>query len=331
LSSGNASLRRCAVAIVATALGACASQASLQKVVEQQSLPATVELTGTPFFPQSDYQCGPAALATLLGAAGAPVAPQALTDEIYLPGRRGSLQPEIVAAIRERRFVPYVVEQELAALLGELEAGRPVLVLQRLGIGPWPAWHYAVLVGYDAATGEVVLRSGTQARRRMSVRQFTLTWDRAERWGVVALPAGVLPASPNFTHYMTAVAGLESSGKARGDVRKAYEAASRRWPDEPLPWLGLANLAAADADWVAAERSFSQAVARAPDNLAAHNNHAESLRRLGCVRAAQEAIAAAQRLAAPDHPLRATVEATAADVAAAAASAAGKESSDCPK
>jgi hypothetical protein len=328
--SRNASLRRCAVVVVATALGACAGPTSLQQVVARQQLPATVELTGTPFFAQTDYQCGPAALATLLGAAGAPVAPEALVAEIYLPGRRGSLQPEIVAAIRERAFVPYVVEQDLAALLGELDAGRPVLVLQRLGIGPWPAWHYAVLAGYDAGTGKLILRSGTEARRLMSIRQFMLTWDRAERWGVVALPAGVIPAAPNFMHYMTAVAGLESLGKARGAVWKAYEAASREWPDEPLTWLGIANMAAADADWVTAERGFSQAVARAPDDVAAHNNHAESLRRLGCVRAAQEAIASAQRLVAPGHPLHATVQATAADVAAAAASAAGTEPRICP-
>jgi hypothetical protein len=329
--SGNASLRRCAVAVIATALGACASPASLHKVVTQQQLPTTVELTGTPFFAQSDYQCGPAALATLLGAAGAPVAPEALVAEIYLPGRRGSLQPEIVAALRERRFVPYVVEQDLAALLGEINAGRPVLVLQRLGIGPWPAWHYAVLAGYDAATGKVILRSGTEARRLMSVRQFMLTWDRAERWGVVALPAGVIPASPNFTHYMTAVAGLESLGQARAEVRKAYAAASREWPDEPLPWLGIANMAAADADWVAAERGYSEALTRAPDDVAARNNHAESLRRLGCVTAAQEAIAAAQRLAGPDHPLHATVQATAADIAAAVAGAADTKPLGCTK
>jgi len=317
------------VAVVATALGACASTTSLHEVVTQQQLPATVELTSTPFFAQDDFQCGPAALATLLGAAGAPVAPEALVDEIYLPGRRGSLQPEIVAALRERRFVPYVVEQDLAALAGEVNAGRPVLVLQRLGVGPWPAWHYAVLAGYDAATDTVILRSGTDARRLMSVRQFMLTWDRAERWGVVALPAGVIPASPDFTHYMSAVAGLEALGRAPAEVRKAYEAASREWPDEPLPWLGIANMAAADADWTAAERGFSEALARAPDDVAARNNHAESLRRLGCISAAKAAIASAQRLVAPGDSLYATVQATAADIAAAPASAAGTEPPGC--
>ena len=33
-------------------------------------VPPRIELADTPFFPQDDYQCGPAALATLLGASG---------------------------------------------------------------------------------------------------------------------------------------------------------------------------------------------------------------------------------------------------------------------
>ena len=60
----------------------------------------------TPFFPQTQHQCGPAALATLLGAAGRPVSPDELAREIYLPGRGVRLQPEIAAAIRARGFVP---------------------------------------------------------------------------------------------------------------------------------------------------------------------------------------------------------------------------------
>jgi hypothetical protein len=30
----------------------------------------------------------------------------------------------------------------------QLEAGRPVLVLQNLALKLWPQWHYAVVVGY---------------------------------------------------------------------------------------------------------------------------------------------------------------------------------------
>jgi hypothetical protein len=60
-------------------------------------LEAPIELAGTPFFPQDALQCGPAALATVLVAAGRDAHPDALAREIYTPGLGGSLQLELVA------------------------------------------------------------------------------------------------------------------------------------------------------------------------------------------------------------------------------------------
>ena len=50
-------------------------------------VPQQVELAQVPFFPQDDYQCGPAALAMVMKFAGASVVPQALVDEVWLPSR----------------------------------------------------------------------------------------------------------------------------------------------------------------------------------------------------------------------------------------------------
>jgi hypothetical protein len=64
---------------------------------------APIELADTPFFPQEALQCGPAALATVLGAAGVAAHPDALAREVYTPGLGGSLQLELVAAARAAR------------------------------------------------------------------------------------------------------------------------------------------------------------------------------------------------------------------------------------
>src|SRR5262245_28806713 len=98
------------------------------------SIPAHVELDATPFFPQRRYQCGPAALATALGASGVPVTADELADRVYLPGKQGSLQTELIAASRGFDRMPYRVRPELGAVVSELAAGRPVLVLQNLGV-----------------------------------------------------------------------------------------------------------------------------------------------------------------------------------------------------
>jgi len=147
----------------------------------------TIELTEVPFFPQVTDQCGPAALATILNASGVGADPEALKSRIYIPGREGSLQLELMAATRAYDRLAYSIDPELQALVAELRAGRPVLVLQNLGIGVAPIWHYAVVVGYLPEDRQFVLRSGDQRRYLIDARRFVRTWLRAENWGVVAL------------------------------------------------------------------------------------------------------------------------------------------------
>ena len=65
-----------------------------------------VELSRTPFFPQTRYHCGPAALATVLDGSGVDVKPDQLSASVYLPGKKGSLQIEMVAATRRYGRLP---------------------------------------------------------------------------------------------------------------------------------------------------------------------------------------------------------------------------------
>lgn len=298
----------------ALAITGCAARGPVLAPAAAGPGAARVELEATPFFPQERYQCGPAALATVLSAAGADVTADSLVPEVYLPGRQGSLQPELVAATRRHDRVPYLLPPTLDALLATLDGGLPVLVLQKLGAGPFPGWHYAVVVGYDASRDRFVLRSGTERRKEMSAGYFLATWDRAERWALVALSPGTLPPAPDFARYMEAAAGLEAVGRLDA-AAEAYEAAARAWPAESLPQLALANLAYARGDFAAAERGFRAAVRLNPKDAAARNNRAEVLRALGCPALARREIEVARVLAA-GGPLSATVETTARSIAA---------------
>lgn len=317
-------IRAALVAAAATLIAGCAARGPVLAPATAGAAPARVELEATPFFPQERYQCGPAALATALAAAGAEVTADALVPEVYLPGRQGSLQPELIAATRRHDRVPYVLPPSLDKLLATLDGGQPVLVLQKLGAGPFPGWHYAVVVGYDASSDRLVLRSGIEQRKEMSARQFLATWDRAGRWALVTLPPGALPPAADFARYMEAAAGLEAVGRLDA-AALAYEAAARAWPHESLPRFALANLAYARGDLVAAEQGFHAAVRLNAKDAAARNNRAEVLRALGCHSVARREIEVARVLAA-GGPLSATVEATAQAVAAHA----GPDATGCP-
>jgi ABC-type bacteriocin/lantibiotic exporter with double-glycine peptidase domain len=176
-------------------LTGCATQTRALLSSTRADLPRQVELTATPFIAQERYQCGPAALAMSLRAAGFAVDAEALVPQVYLPQRQGSLQVEMLAAARRNGAVGVAIPPALDALVAELAAGTPVLVLQNLSLPIAPVWHYAVVIGYDLDRGNIILRSGTTERLVMPMSTFEHTWARGGHWAMVALAPGRLPAS----------------------------------------------------------------------------------------------------------------------------------------
>ena len=268
----------------------------------------TVELEATPFYPQERYQCGPAALATVLVASGAAVTLDDIVNKVYLPGRKGSLQFELLAAARTEGRLPYPVDGTLSTIWQELEAGRPVLVLQNLGVSAIPRWHYAVVVGIDTENDEVVLRSGTDERRVTPTRAFLHTWRRGGYWGLVALKPGELPAAVDRARYFEAVAALEEAGRAEA-ATAAWGAALSQWPGDTVALFGLANANLALRNFAAAEDAYRTLLDRDSSLLAARNNLALALAEQGEFDAALQEISVAlseNRDAAVDKELRDT-------------------------
>jgi tetratricopeptide (TPR) repeat protein len=306
--------------LAALALAGCATAPP-----RPTGLPPRLELAAVPFFPQTEFECGPAALATVLAASGLATDAAALVPEVYLPGRHGSLQAELAAAARRHGRLAYRLAPEPGALYAELAAGRPVLVLQNFGSRRDPHWHYAVVVGFDA--GHVLLRSGTTRRQSLAAARFAATWARADRWALVVLRPGELPASADATRYLEAAGALEATAPA-ADALLAFEVATRRWPAEPAAWLGLGNARARLGRRAEAEQAFRALLAVSPGYAAARNNLADLLAGRGCLAAARAEIARAAADAA-GTPLAQLVAATAREIAARAAGAGGAEPADC--
>ena len=240
--------------------------------------PESLELVDTPFFPQERYQCGPAALATALSSSGLAVDLDDLVDRVYLPGREGSLQVEMLAAARTAGRIPYIVDGTLQALRDELAAGRPVVILQNLGVAAIPKWHFAVVVGIDTRRKHIVLRSGADDRRIARITTFLRTWRRSGYWGFVVLRPDELPADLDRKRYLRAVADLENAGRY-ADAATAWQTALRAWPQDPVASFGLANVRLAAGDNAAAERNFRAILEREPGSVAARNNLAIALAR----------------------------------------------------
>lgn len=276
-------------------LGGCATpQVAMLDARWPTELPAQVELADVPFFPQEDYECGPAALAMVAHAAGVDVTPDALVDQVYLPGRKGSLQPEMLAATRRQGLLAYPLKPKVEDILREVAAGHPVLVFQNLAFSIYPVWHYAVVMGFDRERHVLLLHSGRTARMEISLFAFERTWARGQYWAMLALKPGQLPATAEPQAYTAAAATLERTD-ARG-AQQAFAAALQRWPDDRAALLGAGNTAYALGQRDAAAKAYRQAVLKHPDFADGWNNLAQVLLELNRRQEASQAIARAVAL-----------------------------------
>jgi len=260
-------------------LAACSAPETARIVESPGSHRARVELTSVPFYPQTEYFCGPAALAMALSWSGLEETPDSVASNVYTPGRQGTLAADIVSAARRKGRLAIEVDG-LDGLLAEVAAGHPVIVLQNLALEWFPQWHFAVVVGYDLANREIVLHSGTTARLVRRLDAFERTWSRGGKWGVVTLRPDQLPARTDRRAVLLAAAGLEQAGR-NDAAAAAYGAIATRWPNELAAWIGQGNARYAMGEFAAAERAYRVALSRDPQMAAAWNNLANALHRQG--------------------------------------------------
>jgi tetratricopeptide (TPR) repeat protein len=273
----------------ALCLGGCATP-QVSRLAEHwpDGLPERVLLDNVPFIAQEDYECGPASLAMILQSAGLPVSADQLVEQVYLPGRKGSLQIELLAASRRHGLPGYVLATDVSAVLREVAAGHPVLVFQNLSLPVYPVWHFAVVVGYDRARNLLILHSGTTRAMETSLFAFERTWERSAYWAMVALPLTQFPTTANSEDMAKAIAALERvQPKA---AQTAYSTALRQWPVQRTLMLGAGNTAYTLGQLEVAQRAYQATTQAHPDFADAWNNLAEVLLQQGHMEQARTAI-----------------------------------------
>jgi len=223
-----------------------------------------------------------------------------LTEQVYLPGRQGSLQVEMLAATRRNGALAYQLAPELRAVLQEVAAGTPVVALLNLsGMKFWPLWHYAVVVGYDLEREEIILRSGPNPRRVSALGFFEFLWMDGGYWAMVAVPPNRVPSTAQEQPYAAAAAALEPV--RRRAARESYRALLSRWPENLVGQIGLGNVEYAEGNLATAEAAFRRSVAAHPRSAVALNNLAQTLADLDRLEEAETAARAAVALGGATH------------------------------
>lgn len=211
-------------------LSACASGPQL--LPETKRLPERVELADVPFFLLSDAQGGPSALAALLNHHGVVSSPGLVSERIQQLAKGQSPKAGLETVARSYDLLVYPLPGNLDALLQQVSAGHPVLLVQDRLFGG-PGSQFAILVGYDQRERTLVLRSGNSRRWYTSFASFDDAWDEAGRWAVLLQPTGQLPAQPVEQIWLQSARDLQQQGRSEA-AQRALRTARQVWPDASL-------------------------------------------------------------------------------------------------
>ena len=276
--------------IAVSFLFSCVAPQTRQLSVERpKDLPTKAYVKNVPFYPQQQFHCGPSTLAMTMNFYGMKLTPNELAKDVFTPGRKGSFQTEMKAAVRKRGMLAYELTPELVYLLAEVSVGHPVIILQNKSIKYYPIWHYAVVIGYDLNKKQIYLHTGTNKNYAVSMSIFEHTWKRSNRWAMVALPAGILPNDRNQINVLQAAVDLEEVGQTQA-ANKTYKAISKRWPKSFVAVMGTANTYLTLGNSKDATSYYLRATEIKPQRADVYNNLAYSLLAQSCYQSSLSSI-----------------------------------------
>lgn len=197
-------------------------------------------IEGVPFYPQQEFYCGPTTLSEVFNYHGKMTEANEIAPKLFIPGKEGSLQLEMISATRQYGFLPYSQRGTIEQIIRLVEEDIPVIVFQNLSIQLIPQWHYAVVIGYDLSQRQLTLHTGLTPNHTMSFELFEKTWARANYWLLAPLPESktsdqLIP----FTYISAAYNMLEVGDKSI--ALNNLVAATNQWPQQWLPYLLVAN------------------------------------------------------------------------------------------
>lgn len=154
----------------------------------------TLLIPGVPFYQQDDFQCGPAALATVMNywyarlGSKDPLAPGSIGKEIYSPTAKGVLGVDLELYAKRHGFSTSQYSGSLQDLRKLIDEKTPVLILVDFGIGVLQVNHFLVITGYTP--NGVVANTGRAENEPISARRLEPAWKKTGYWTLVVKPLG---------------------------------------------------------------------------------------------------------------------------------------------
>jgi tetratricopeptide (TPR) repeat protein len=111
-------------------------------------------IPGVPFFRQTAYGCGPAALACVYNFLGVAQEPNTIAERVYDSKQRGSLNLNLLIDAREQGLAATIYSGTYEDIKRATEDQAPLILMLSNG---GDSFHYAVVVGYEGEDMSTIL------------------------------------------------------------------------------------------------------------------------------------------------------------------------------
>ncbi len=142
--------------------------------------PRSIVIDSVPFYPQEDYQCGPASLAGVLNYLGKPVTPEKIAKDIYSGSAKGTLNLDMLLYAQRTGLDVLQYSGNWNDLKTRIDGGYPLIVLVDYGFLLYQVNHFMVVIGYNEKG--IIANSGKEERTFIDKDSFLKSWKRTNFW-----------------------------------------------------------------------------------------------------------------------------------------------------
>lgn len=141
----------------------------------------SIRIDKVPFYPQDDYQCGPAALAGVLNYWGINVTPDDIAKDIYSKFAKGTLNIEMKIYADKKGLYSLQYRGNWDDLKSKISEGNPLIVLVDYGVfSSYHVNHFMVVIGYNDEG--VIVNSERTENLFIEKEKFLRIWKKANYW-----------------------------------------------------------------------------------------------------------------------------------------------------
>lgn len=145
-----------------------------------------------PFYPQDQYMCGPASLASLVAYWGAPGIADIdeSVSEVYQAKLKGTLPIDMLLFAKEKGMDAVYYKGSLDDIREKIARKEPLILFLNLGLESYPVGHYIVVVGYSDISGMVIAHSGIDKDRAYTYGELEKAWSKTNYSTLLIKPKG---------------------------------------------------------------------------------------------------------------------------------------------